>query len=47
MGKVFRSWNDEAKGFRTKEISKKTLEKIISYSQKRKRIQKIKSYRKQ
>ncbi len=30
--KFNRSWNDEAKGFRTKEISKKTLERIISYS---------------
>ncbi len=30
--KFVRSWNDEAKGFRTKEISKKTLERIISYS---------------
>ena len=30
--KFNRSWKDEAKGFRTKEISKKTLERIISYS---------------
>jgi superfamily II DNA or RNA helicase len=30
--KFFRSWNDEAKGFRTKSISKKTLDRIISYS---------------
>lgn len=30
--KFIRSWNDEAKGFRTKEISKKTLDRIISYS---------------
>jgi superfamily II DNA or RNA helicase len=30
--KFARSWKDEAKGFRTKEISKKTLERIISYS---------------
>jgi len=30
--KFLRSWNDKAKGFRTKPISKKTLERIISYS---------------
>ena len=30
--KFNRSWKDEAKGFRTKGISKKTLERIISYS---------------
>ena len=32
--KFEKSWNNESKGFRTKTISKKTLEKIISYSPK-------------